>query len=400
MKKSISDLDGFKDSLIFFTLAFSYITNEAGFYTTAFLSSVVVSLFVLLSTKNGNIYQIMWGIGFSIFFASPFIIGYFTGELVNIVFYNCLLMLSVLYIKTMKNIKFFFPRQNASANYLKYYMIIAMSCIGVALTNGDGFIFFASLTLLFMFRNLVDGGLVDFKKIMIPYILFYFFYSIFFWSGFGRLILAGFIIVPVLAFVEIGNYKVKNYYYYFGSIIVSLLMTALRFKDGVSLQNIKNDSAIGPYFLSQSIFEDKVNYSFDLFGMLDQFLLMFFSFVPRFLWSDKPIGFGRLYVDQQMDTSIYSDMHSIAGLYTGEIIYYTTDYWFLFSAIAITVYCLLFAVLNKINKSNDNFSFIGVIFIPTFMWGGFASFGARFSSVLVFIFGWILLEKIIKKSIG
>jgi hypothetical protein len=368
------------------------------FVDLAFSASITATFIILMITQKDNFCHILWGVGFSVFFTWPFLIGFITEDIQTCYLYNQLTILTLIYFRLTKNVYFKFPKQLSIVNYRQYYLILILSAIGVAVTNGDGFIFFGSLSILYLLRNLKTGGWHDVKKLLVPYFIFYFFYSNFYWSGFGRLILAGFVLVPLLSFVVVGGYRVKNYYIYFGAILVSILMTALRFKDGVSLDNIKNDSAIGPFFLAQSIYESRYIFDFDFFGFLNQFSLVFLAFIPRFLWQDKPIGFGRLYVNQQMDTSIYSDEHSIAGLYNGEIIYFTGEYWFLFSLFAIFFMSSTFKVLNKLNKNHDNYSFIAALFVPTFLWGGFASFGARFSTVFIFILFWMSIEMILKKS--
>ncbi|EJS88276.1 hypothetical protein AAUPMB_10541, partial [Pasteurella multocida subsp. multocida str. Anand1_buffalo] len=50
-------------------------------------------------------------------------------------------------------------------------------------------------------------------------------------------------------------------------------------------------------------FLQKIIIKLILSGLSEQIQLMFFAFTPRALWTDKPIGFGRLYVDKEMDTT-------------------------------------------------------------------------------------------------
>ncbi|EGP05718.1 hypothetical protein GEW_06267, partial [Pasteurella multocida subsp. gallicida str. Anand1_poultry] len=66
-------------------------------------------------------------------------------------------------------------------------------------------------------------------------------------------------------------------------------------------------------------------------------------FTPRALWTDKPIGFGRLYVDKEMDTTIFSDSHSIAALIFGNYYFFLSEYWLI---VIYFIFCFHHFVLS------------------------------------------------------
>ncbi len=73
------------------------------------------------------------------------------------------------------------------------------------LTNGDPtfFVAGAAIILLFMLRYMNNFGYKDLFIYSIPYLGYIIIYSIFFWSGFGRLVLVGNIYFPIIILVKI-----------------------------------------------------------------------------------------------------------------------------------------------------------------------------------------------------
>ncbi|EGP05721.1 hypothetical protein GEW_06262, partial [Pasteurella multocida subsp. gallicida str. Anand1_poultry] len=80
-------------------------------------------------------------------------------------------------------------------------------------------------------------------------------YSIFFWSGFGRLVLVGNIIFPLLYWLKFSRFKIGNSIIFIFSIIIGSLMSLLRFEnESLTLDLLLKDSAVGPFILSYGMF--------------------------------------------------------------------------------------------------------------------------------------------------
>ncbi len=366
-----------------------------GYESISFYINVINSIIMLLLTKEKNIIHQMYGIGYILFIFFPYIIYYYVSFVAHD-YYLVLFLFSLFFIYFTKEVE---VEKNTIPFYgcLRYLIIVVISIISLVLSNGISFIFFSGILFLFMMRGMENFDLKDLYIYLVPYFVFFSIFFVFFWSGFGRLVLAGNIIFPILYWLKFSKFNFKNILLFLSTLFIGCLMSLLRFKDeDFSLDLLLKDSSLGPFFLGQDIFLNRNSYNFSLEQFLEQVLLFFFTFVPRIFWESKPIGFGRLYVDQQMNTYLYSDEHSIAGLMIGDFFYFLGNYAF-FGIVLFLVFIIYF--YKVLNGKFPYINHVALIYLPTLIWGGMASFGARFSLVAIFIILWILCEKIVNKSI-
>lgn len=374
----------------------SLFSISLGNNSLSFLINIVLSFFVLFNTKEKNVLHLMFGIGFVFFILLPYVVYSAIGYFISGNYYLVILLFCALFFFLTKNIEVL----NLSLKkypYYKYTFIFFISLIFLIATKGYLFIFLSGLLILFISRGMSYFNYKDLIIYVLPYFIFFIIYSTFYWSGFGRLILAGNLIYPILYWLKFSKLKIKNIYIYFSAIIVGCALSILRFKEEqLSLDVLLKDSSLGPFRRGHDIYSDIESYSFNLLGFLDQFSLMIFSFIPREIWTNKPKGFGRLYVENEMDTTIFSEEHSIAGLFSGDFFYFLNYY----SILILPIFLILFVgLLKKLNYRFSNINHVALIYMPTFVWGGMASFGARFSLVCAFLIIWLIMENLVKKSL-
>ncbi|MDX3897797.1 hypothetical protein [Pasteurella multocida] len=369
-----------------------------------FVLSITLTLITLLVTENKNLVHQLLGIGYVTFVAYPYVILFYLGwqEETLYLFYMVHFYFFFFFIYFTKENDFSkekIIRENVRLKKIKYYFL-CLSLIGMLfLTNGDPtfFVAGAAIILLFMLRYMNNFGYKDLFIYSIPYLGYIIIYSIFFWSGFGRLVLVGNIIFPLLYWLKFSRFKIGNSIIFIFSIIIGSLMSLLRFEnESLTLDLLLKDSAVGPFILSYGMFSAKDYYQIDLSGLSEQIQLMFFAFTPRALWTDKPIGFGRLYVDKEMDTTIFSDSHSIAALIFGDYYFFLSKYW-LIGIILFSVFIILF--YRFLNHKLVSINHVALIYLPTLIWGGMASFGARFSTGAMAILILLFIEKCLFKYI-
>ncbi len=378
-----------KFAVSLFFIVSSVLFSENDFFVLGFIL-VVSSVFVLLiASEYGNVFHVSWLISFVVFSFVPFVVFFMFFDIYDYRIISISIVASFLFLFFTKGI--LVARQ---LNKIPYHgvLIFAFPLVGLLLLivfpeGSLGYILFSAAYLIFIQSSTFLSPGNHFIRVMLPFLLYFIVFYSFFWGGFGRLILAANLLIPLIVFMYSYRIKVNMLYIYMASAFVSVAMNLLRFGDtGDLLGNFINDSSVGPYV--QSIdFLDKSSFNgIDFSGYFDQFLLMLFSFFPRSLWESKPIGFGRYYVEESLNASDFSEGHSIAALFIGEQIYYLGDLWLfgvVFSVAALAVYIRL---LSKLNTKYFNISVAASLYITTFYWGGFASFGSRFSVSMLLVF--------------
>lgn len=227
-------------------------------------------------------------------------------------------------------------------------------------------------------------------KVLSYFLIIFFIFVVGFWSGFGRLVVAGWILTALIYFCYYSGIKLNRY---FAAIAIPFAVPLLKSRDVFNLhfagwKTALFDSAFQPYgFASQFIDKQNIwNLSMDLAGLFDQILFTMFVYIPRSIWESKPVGFGFYFTIQHHDESLVDRGHSVAATFIGEHLYFL-GFWGVISAFLMTYIAakILVAIYNirytaglpLIIASSNIFSLI---------WGGFASFSARFTiSLLVLL---------------
>ncbi|MFZ7813849.1 hypothetical protein [Acinetobacter lwoffii] len=221
-------------------------------------------------------------------------------------------------------------------------------------------------------------------------------YSLFSWSGFGRTVLFGWLLLALLQFSYSIEFNVNKYIF---GLFPGLAATLLSSRDLLQLkfsgfEYVLNDSAYGPYRLASS-FIDKFNENgFDFLGFLDQVIFTIFVFIPRSIWPDKPNGFGFEYTVRHLEDYLIDAKHSIAATLIGEHIYFL-GYFGVFTAILIFSFiAFLTNLLYRINGLNGNAILIFSSSMMVLAWGGMTSFSARVAlPTIIFLIMFYLLRK-------
>lgn len=242
----------------------------------------------------------------------------------------------------------------------------------IGLVTASSYIFSSNKGAFYKVASLTGAG---------AYILLY---TQLYWSGFGRLTI--FSPLLVLFVVNFGRYFNGLFFKMaiflgvaFGSLAGSMIRsgaTTLSDAFKVSL----NDSNVGPVLMLMRIHETHGLSHMDFKGWFDQIILFFAIGFPRAWWPDKPQGFGFRYTLDMLEPYLRAAGHSIAPTMVGEHIYYLGPVGAIFG---ITVSAVLIVTVYRVLSSDSVFGSYGALvvamWLPTFYWGGLASFSARFS---------------------
>ena len=366
-----------------------YITYYIFNFDGTFLVALTIGV-VLVFVKEKNPAHAFWSIAFTSFIFYPFFLSLLLGfnGINNDLYINILfIFIYILYLNNDDVVGFLGFLNTPAWGY-------ALLC---------GFSFLVLFFLPYWFHFLVSAFLLwilisserkdDYKFFVkfICYISYYILFIAFIWDGFGRLILFAYVFLPIYVYLVRYNFPILKVSLFF-NVILMPLMSLVRYGK-LEFETMLTDSSVSAFFLLNEIYEKIKNnnlFSVDFGGFFNQFILLFISFIPRDFLPSKPIGFGRLYVVREMNTSQYSDEHSIAATLFGDPLYYLGLWlWVPFSIIIIYILVYFYSYIKKL-KSNLDVVFL--IFIPTLVWGGMASFSSRFLFLFLFL---LLLSKIL-----
>ena len=364
--------------------------SENDFYFVGFIF-LLASVFVLLvSSERGNVLHVSWLISFVVFSLVPFFVFFVFFDEFDYRIILISVFFSFLFLFLTKG--FLVERRVGKIPYhgalVFVFPLIGLLLLFVFPDGSLGYILFSSIYLIFIHASTFLSPRDHFIRVMVPFFVYFVVFYSFFWGGFGRLILAANLLIPLLVFLYSYGIRFNVLYIYAASAFFSVAMNLLRFKDGGDfLTNFVNDSTVGPYAMSVDFMDKVDSFEVNFSGYFDQFLLMFFAFVPRFLWESKPIGFGRYYVEQDLNVYDYGEGHSIAALFIGESVYYLGWLWWLGLFISVISFYFLLKLLGRLNSKYFVLPVVVGLYIPTFYWGGYASFGSRFTLSMLLVFG-------------
>lgn len=346
-------------------------------------------LCVFLFIEENNPSHAFWGIAFASFIFYPlFITVVFNVSEVSFYLYMNILFIFIFILLLNKN-DVWKPDKifNTSVySYIFYCSILSISLIFLPRIAH----FFTSTFLLWILISNDKGKKTHYFVLTLVYLTYYAFFINYIWDGYGRLILFAYMFMPFYSYV----FNIKMPIMKFSivaNMILMPLMSLVRYGE-LSVEKMLSDSSVSAFFLLNDIYIKNASntlFSVDFNGFLQQVSLVFISFIPREIFPHKPLGFGRLYVETELNRYQYSEAHSIAATLFGDPIYYLGNYLWL-PAVLLIIY--LFNIFYRYLKTfNNNLSVVFLVFIPTLIWGGLASFSSRFLFLFLFLF---LLSKL------
>jgi len=356
-----------------------YIFGLLGLHSSPGVFIFIFSFLLFISYDFENPAHYFWCIGFFSFISAP-VIG--ISEFMDDVSYQLLVTLtlsSMIFLHVTKQAK---KRKNSVwiKSSLKYSILKFTAACSSSLVLVSIFpIFLHVFPLLLMYLHYLVGKhnagqssiLVGIFALAMAYYIFYM------WSGFGRIIIAVFILCAFWVYWKQHALPFGKLITLFGVLIGPIALGFIRGGDGFreQIQSGNIDSNLSPYLLANDLvaMESVV----DPVGLFEQLFLYFFIWIPRDIWAGKPYGFGFEYTVQNLDQSLIDAGHSIASLFVGEHIYYLGGVGFLTSLLSVLLIAITFNYFNKLKNIFKHFSLIIALHIPAFVWGGLASYSAR-----------------------
>ncbi len=243
----------------------------------------------------------------------------------------------------------------------------------------------------------------QYKKLYVNYLLLTLAIVILFvgalWSGFGRLLLLQFLTISLFftSFIFTKRMKLIKLLVIFAVPILIGFGGSLRKEVSITEAIETGDgagSAFSPLFDTERIYRDLKNGSIESVNG-ESYVAAVLFYVPRSVWTSKPVGFGNQMVKWYFSSSYVIDTgFSLAGLYVAEAIGNFSYIGFLLGP--LLMYIILFWINKFYGRNYENYNYrtvfnalIALAFmaaIPDFIWGGLQPFLVRASVSALFIF--------------
>lgn len=347
-------------------------------YAVSALMSTIVLLCIVKNTNSASSMHIMILIGFGVFIYSPAVLnGFFFDTSFQLYFVTSFLVLLLLR-KTEKCVDKLFEIKNT---FFQILLIIYAGafCLILMLDLKITIEYILGPLVLLLALSLRRGKNIE-NAIYATFLFGLLFYFIIFeWEGFGRVVIFGNLIVGLIILMRVYEIHVRKTLFLVLTILGSLMMAS---RDAIKADSLLtlaflDDSAVGPYRLAVTFIDRYFYYGIDLQGFFGQVIFTFLSFVPREIWPSKPYGFGFLYVLENMDQSLVLAGHSIASTFIGDHFYFL-GFWGLVSAYIMVM--IISKIINIVYRSNILCGSLYVLLSCNMMvliWGGMTSFSAR-----------------------
>jgi hypothetical protein len=221
-------------------------------------------------------------------------------------------------------------------------------------------------------------------------------YSLFAWSGYGRLILGAYLMLPVAIASHYGHLNLRPLYIYPALFLATVVATISRFGTYDGAESVTKDSGARHLaIMSDLAGQDYVAHEGAIW---DQFLLLVFNWVPRAIWPDKPLGLGYSFVDDYLGRTGFGDDYSVSMGLVGEHLYLNREYWFLSFLLTLAVIVSLRAAIRYAAKTSAA-PVVGFdITLISLLWGGMATFGSRVWILVIPMLFYLYVTRLLSRS--
>lgn len=277
-----------------------------------------------------------------------------------------------------------FPRLNFPKLYLILNFFLTSSLLLGALQGlGDfgrviQFGLFA-VSLVFLESIARKGSLWQVYLSFFSYFIYALTFSVFVWSGFGRILLGTYILIPLILLIITGRIKLNLTLMF---LVAPLFLIAAQISRHGNLSGfgdlVQGSSSSHIVFASRFYRDSTSDYYGGFAPWLEQMSLLYLNWFPSSLWDDKPLGLGALAVDQWQGRVGVSDRYTLSPGLIGEQIYFLGDLYPL--GLLATLFSLFFLrfIVSRVFGNYVVFRSIFYAMLFSLMWGGSATFGSRY----------------------
>lgn len=366
---------------------FGSATNLICFFITYFYISWII-------VQNSSIHM-MFFLGYTTFIALPALLNwYYLDTSFELFFLTSFCALPFILVTKDTEFRYFINYgKRPKIAFIGFSIVVILFLVLDYQSVASGM--FAFLILL-MSLSFQQGKFLNNSICLVIYLVVFFVYAIFYWSGFGRSVVVGWLLLAILQFAYSMDFKINKLIF---GIVPGLSATLLSSRDLLDLkfngfESSLNGSAYNPYQLASTFIDSFNLYGYDVQGFIDQILFTAFIFIPRTLWPSKPYGFGYEFTVRHYEQYLVDAGHSIAATLIGEHIYFLGYLGMLSAITTLLVIGWLTNILYRLKGYNGNAILIFSASMMILTWGGMTSFSARVALPLIIF---LLLNLLLRK---
>jgi hypothetical protein len=376
------------DLFLLLSISCSYLTSLLleSFAFDAFAATLTF-LIIAYHVEVKSSVHMMFGLGFVTFIYVPAILNGFYLD-TSFAFFYVTSLVSFVFIMLTRGIQYrHVSESDVLFRYLFWvfclYIVLSLIALGSAYVTPIFAFYVMIFSLALKPRRLIYNSMLG-----LAFFLVFSFYALFYWSGFGRVVVFGWLFVAFLYFCYVSEIRISKWVFLTAPSLASVLISSrslldLRFS---GFESALHDSAFGPYRLASGFYQQFVVRGFDLSGFFDQILFTLFVYVPRAIWDSKPYGFGFEYTTRHLPQYLIDSGHSIASTLVGDHIYFLGWLGVPTSFVMVILIAKACRFLYAIQSLNGR----GVIILSSsmmvFVWGGMTSLSARVALPLIMFF--------------
>jgi len=233
---------------------------------------------------------------------------------------------------------------------------------------------------LVIFEKIIRADLAKYRQLLmlLLYALTLATHIIFFWSGYGRLVIASLIMMPIFLLQSYRDIGLRLWKVILLSPPLLYLAQMSRYGEFTRPEEYLVGSN-GHHLIvtKEAIAISSIDPRTDWSGFFDQYILLFLNWLPRELWPNKPLGAGWLSVEKIYGREGYGDGFSLSLGFIGEQYYLLSSYFFVGVIIVITSLACIRAVISKISCGFLAPIIVFDVSLISYIWGGSATFGSR-----------------------
>lgn len=381
-------------SLIFFLffLFFTILGVAVDGSWISIICAFIIYFMVGASVEKKSAIHMMFFLGYTTFvFLAMLLNWYYLDVEISLYFYTSIIALFFLIWTKETKVNEFIDYGKKLRFYYFVYCIVACPLLvlhtGLASPVFGFLIFFMAMCL----RQNCFSNYYILAAFSVPF----FFYMGFVWNGFGRTVTFGWLILAILIFLYSRHVYINKYFFAMVPGLASILVKSRNlFKlsfDG--LESSLGDSAFSPYRLATTFSQHAEQSGLDVSGFVEQMVFVFFVFIPRSIWPDKPYGFGFEYTVRHLERYLIESGHSVASTLIGDHLYYLGFYGIFSSLVLFAVIAWGTRYLYRIKGLNGNGVLVFAASMMVLSWGGATSFSARVIMPLMFFLLIVVLFK-------
>lgn len=239
------------------------------------------------------------------------------------------------------------------------------------------------------------GRLSTIYRMIAVYIMAVLFYMAFYWGGFGRIVIGSYALLPLLIAHHWRKIGLRVWPAIALAPPILYYANVIRHGTDATIENLHIGSVASHMQKTREFYDSiALNAPRGWDDYWEQMTLLVLQWFPRALWSDKPVGIGREFVETSGLQFFTLEGHSIATGYAGELwLYLGNEAWIG----GIVTFCALIFLRQVVRQAALGFAapFIAFeIFLISYAWGGIASFGGRMSFMVLPMLLFLYLRRI------